>query len=165
MFLGLRGPSYRPHPATAPHGFEDVVYRTITGEAIGRALGWAPEAFVSTSNENRKEATMTEVGDSPLANALLKIAGIVPTWSSSPATLHAKLTELVGPKFAASARWPMTNHTFGNELRRLAPQLCLHGLFISFERRNRGRVVTFQWEGGQQASHGAVPESRRRSRR
>ena len=37
--------------------------------------------------------------------------------------------------------WPKTVGAFGNELRRIAAQLRLHGLFITFERRRDGRVV------------------------
>jgi hypothetical protein len=48
----------------------------------------------------------------------------------------------VGKQVAASAGWPKSVSTFGNELRRLAPQLRLHGLFIDFERRHDGRIVT-----------------------
>jgi hypothetical protein len=54
---------------------------------------------------------------------------------------HPKLTAKVGKKVAASANWPKTTGNFGNELRRLAPQLCLHGVSISFERRHEGRMI------------------------
>ena len=45
-------------------------------------------------------------------------------------------------------RWPKTISMFGTELRRIAPQLRLHGLSISFERRGTDRVVTLKTEGG-----------------
>ena len=63
-----------------------------------------------------------------------------------PLSLHAKLTEIVGKKVAASADWPKTSEKFGNELRRLAPQLRLHGMSVSFERRNEGRIITLTSE-------------------
>jgi hypothetical protein len=58
----------------------------------------------------------------------------------------ANLTRVVGKKVAASARWPKTVPMFAYELRRLAPQLRLHGLFITFEPRHEGRFITMRWE-------------------
>ena len=109
------------------------------GEAVGRGLGWEPGTFLSTYTDNRKEATLTELLDSPLGNALLQVASLIPEVSETPGKLHAKLTEIVGKKVAASADWPKTTGSFGNALRRLAPQLRLHGVSISFERRHDGR--------------------------
>ena len=68
--------------------------------------------------------------------------------SGTPAKLHAKLTEIVGKKVAASADWPKTSEKFSNELRRLAPQLRLHGVSVSFERRHEGRIITLKSERG-----------------
>jgi hypothetical protein len=113
----------------------------IWGEAVGRGLGWGPGTFLSTYMDNRKEAALTDLLDSPLANALLRIASLVPGFSETPIKLHSKLTALVGKKVAASANWPKTTEKFGSELRRLAPQLRLHGLNVSFERRNEGRMI------------------------
>jgi hypothetical protein len=50
----------------------------------------------------------------------------------------------VSKTIAASARWPKTVHSFGNELRRIAPQVRLHGLSISFDRRRGDRIVTLK---------------------
>jgi hypothetical protein len=116
------------------------------GEAVGRGLGWAHESFLSTYTDNRKEATMTDLVNSPLGNVLLQVVGTVRELAGTPAQLHAKLTEIVGKKVAASADWPKTAENFGRELRRLAPQLRLHGIGVNFERRPEGRIVTVQSE-------------------
>ena len=71
---------------------------------------------------------------------------MIPEVSGTPAKLHAKLTEIVGKKVAASADWPKTTEKFGKELRRLAPQLRLHGMNVSFERRHEGRIITLKSE-------------------
>ena len=42
------------------------------GEAVGRGLGWEPGTFLSTYTDNRKEATLTDLLDSPLGNVLLQ---------------------------------------------------------------------------------------------
>ena len=116
------------------------------GEAVGRGLGWEPGTFLSGYNDNRMEATLTDLLDSHLGNALLKVASQIPVWSGTPAELHARLTHLIDKRVAASAEWPKTSAKFGSELRRLAPQLRLHGLSISFDRRNDGRIITLTSE-------------------
>ena len=44
------------------------------GEAVGRGLGWGPGSFLSTYTDNRKEATLTDLLDSPLGKVLLQVA-------------------------------------------------------------------------------------------
>ena len=44
------------------------------------------------------------------------------------------------------AGWPKAVHAFGNELRRIAPQLGLNGLSITLERRSEARIVTLRSE-------------------
>jgi hypothetical protein len=53
--------------------------------------------------------------------------------------------KIVGDRLGPS--WPKTISMFGSELRRIAPQLRLHGLSISFERKGKDRVVTLKTEG------------------
>ena len=116
------------------------------GEAVGRGLGWEPGTFLSTYTDNRKEATLTDLLDSPLGNAFLQVAKVIPGWSGTASKLHAKLTEIVGKKVAASADRPKTSEKLSNELRRLAPQLRMHGLNVSFERRHEGRIINLKSE-------------------
>jgi hypothetical protein len=66
--------------------------------------------------------------------------------SETPTKLYAKLTAIVGKKVAVSANWPEHTEKFGDELRRLAPQLRMHGLNVSFERRHEGRIITWKSE-------------------
>jgi hypothetical protein len=113
------------------------------GEATGRALGWGPDQFRLAYDDNRIEATMSEIADSPVASALAHLAIRYGShWSGSPAQLYAELQSIVGNKIAASARWPKTVAVLSNELRRLAPKLRLHGLNINFGRRCAGRMIT-----------------------
>ena len=118
----------------------------IWGEAVGRGLGWEPGTFLSTYTDNRKEATLTDLLDSPLGNLLLRVAHKITGLAGTPARLHASLTRIVGKKVAASADWPKTSEKLGCELRRLAPQLRMHGMSVSFERRNDGRIITLRSE-------------------
>jgi hypothetical protein len=66
--------------------------------------------------------------------------------SETPTKLYTKLTAIVGKKVAASANWPKHTEKFGNELGRLAPQLRMRGLNVSFERRHEGRIITLKSE-------------------
>jgi hypothetical protein len=118
----------------------------LWGEAVGRGLGWGAGTFLAHYSDNRKEASLTDLLDSPLGNALLEVARVTPGLSGTAAQLHARLTEIVGKKVASSADWPKTSEKFGNALRQLAPQLRLHGLGVSFERRNDGRIITLKAE-------------------
>ena len=120
----------------------------IWGEAVGRGLGWEPETFLSTYTDNRKEATDGPARLAPRAMPCSRSPGMMTGLSGTAANLHARLTEIVGKKVAASADWPKTTARFGKELRRLAPQLRLHGVSVSFERRHEGRIITLKSERG-----------------
>ncbi len=111
------------------------------GEAVGLGLGSAPDTFLSTYNTNRKQATLTVLEDSAVGDILLQIAPNVTKWGGTCTELLAWLTKLVGKKIATSARWPKTATKFSNELRRVAPQLYMHGLFIQFARTCDERLV------------------------
>ncbi len=65
--------------------------------------------------------------------------------------MYALLTRIVSKKDAAPADWPKTTATFSNELRRLAPQLRMHGVSVGFERRHEGRIITVKSERGPKA--------------
>jgi energy-coupling factor transporter ATP-binding protein EcfA2 len=113
------------------------------GEAIVRSLGWPPSQFLSAYDGNLRDASLEMLQDSAAGLALLGMAErFTAGWSGSPAELHGLVTKAVGPAIAASAPWPKTPRNFSLELRRLIPQLRMHGLAIEFQRGNRGRVIT-----------------------
>jgi len=58
------------------------------------------------------------------------------------ADLLAELTTIVGKTVAASPRWPKSAAWFAIELRRIAPQLRLHGILVNLSRCKNGRIVT-----------------------
>jgi hypothetical protein len=133
------------------------------GEAVGRGLGWASESFLSTYHANRKEATSLALEDSAVGSILLQIAPQTSTWAGTCTELHAGLAKLVGKKVAASARWPKTPIQFSNELRRLAPQLALHGLSIQFSRNSDQRLILITRVDGPTGSGLGGTETPRRS--
>jgi hypothetical protein len=117
------------------------------GEATARGLGWGDGTFVTGYNDNRQEATHMLLDESPLALALLKVTRDGVNWSGTAVNLYEVLAQVAGKKAAASARWPKNISMFGNELRRLAPQVRLHGLSIQFERKGGERTVSLRSDG------------------
>ena len=115
------------------------------GEAVGRGLGWESGSFLAIYNDNRREATEALLEDSMVASVMLALARKGINWSGTPLELYRKITENAGK--ATGPRWPKTVHAFGNELRRIAPQLRLHGLSIAFGRTRDARIVTLTSEG------------------
>ena len=84
--------------------------------------------------------------DSPLAEALLQLARSEPGLTMPASELHARLTRNAGKRMAASAGWPKTAAMLARELRKLAPQLRLQGLTITFEPRHGGNYIILPWE-------------------
>jgi hypothetical protein len=118
------------------------------GGAVGRGLGWPAESFLSAYNDNRLDATVATLEDSLVAGALLQLIGpVVKQWSGTPVNLHTALTQIMGKKVATSARWPKTSSKFGNELRRIAPQLRMHGVAVNFVRTHKGRFINLTMAG------------------
>jgi hypothetical protein len=122
------------------------------GEAIGRSVGWPDGAFLTAYSYNRMDAAISTLEDSLVARALVLLARPVPKqWTGTAASLHVALAKIVGKKNAASASWPKTCNRLGNELRRVAPQLRMYGVSVTFERTRKGRSITVTSE--------AVPKS------
>jgi hypothetical protein len=113
----------------------------LWGEAVGRGLGWEPESFIRTYEESRREASESSLESSPLGDLLLGLATTVINWECSPSELYQVLTEKAGKKAAKSAGWPKTTRLFTSELRRLAPQLRMHGLSIISSRTRDTRQI------------------------
>ena len=114
------------------------------GEATGRGLGWGTGVFASTYKSNRKEATEQVLEDSTVANVVLALARREVDWSGKPQELYQAAMKHASKEIGP--RWPKTISSFGSELRRIAPQLRLHGLSISFERRDGARIISLKME-------------------
>ena len=66
------------------------------GEATGRGLGWGAETFMSTYNDNRKEATEVLLEDSPVATVMLALARKGINWSGTPLELYEAVVKIAG---------------------------------------------------------------------
>jgi hypothetical protein len=112
------------------------------GEAVGRGLGWDSEAFLATYNDNRKAATEAILEDSSVAPMVRALTRLGVNWSGTPQELYQTITKIARHKLGP--QWPTTVSKFSSELRRIAPQLRLHGLSVNFERRCDARIVTLK---------------------
>ncbi|MFI5457018.1 MAG: hypothetical protein ACHRXM_16350, partial [Isosphaerales bacterium] len=73
---------------------------------------------------------------------LLEWAHELNDWSGTPTELLAQLNTLVEKKVRALPQWPKAPSTLAKELRRIAPQLRLHGISVAFERNVEKRLIT-----------------------
>jgi hypothetical protein len=119
------------------------------GEAVSRSLGWGAETFLSAYDDNRRGATDPLLEGSPVATLLFALArqGVNWSWSGTTQKLYEKV--MAAGKGNLGPAWPKNFSTFGAELRRIAPQLRLHGIAINFERKHDGRIVTLSVENGE----------------
>ena len=118
------------------------------GEAIGRGLGWGAGAFLAAYNDNRKAR--------PIRCSKTR------RWqpSCSPSRRKGSIGPARPKSFmrwsqAASASqlgagWPKDHSRFGAELRRIAPQLRVHGIAVDFVRTREARLVTLNARGRHQ---------------
>jgi hypothetical protein len=110
--------------------------------AVARGLGWPPESILADYQENRREATVSQLENSLVASVLLEHYDEIYEWSGSIDKFLDKLTLAAGRELAASPRWPKSVVGFARELRRIAPQLRTHGISIVFERNSRRRFLS-----------------------
>jgi hypothetical protein len=116
-------------------------------DAVGRGLGWPHGTILADYEASRLEAAAAQIEDSLLATVLVQHAASLGSWTGSPADLHAKLTKAAGRHTAASARWPKATDRFAAELRRIAPQLRMHGINLTFGRTSKGRFISLELSG------------------
>jgi hypothetical protein len=138
----------RERPNVQLAGLPRMADYAVWGEAVARGLGWGAGTFLATYKENRKEAAGVMLEESPVADALLQLARSEPGLVTPVSELHAKLTRNAGKRIAVACGWPKTANLLAREVRRIALQLRLQGLCVTFERRYDGQYVTLGWEPG-----------------
>jgi hypothetical protein len=117
---------------------------TRWGEAAAQGTGWAPGTFVKAYRANRQAVNSVIMEDSPLAQALLSLAKYHGPWKGTLTQLLALIAGYTGYCSLTTPGWPKTPAIASAELRRIAPQLQMFGLSVTFERTLKaGRIVTF----------------------
>jgi hypothetical protein len=132
------------------------------GEAVGRGLGWAPDAFLAAYMGNRRHASAPAIEDSVVGSVVLQLAPNLHGWSGMAADLYRRVTQLVEQRAAyevrhdtpamarkklaaAVARWPKEARKFASDLRLVSPQLRLHGLSIESSRSRTGTRIAIRY--------------------
>jgi hypothetical protein len=85
---------------------------------------------------------VTHIEDSPVASFLLEWAHELNDWSGTPAEMLSQLNRLVEKKVTALRQWPKAPSSLAKEMRRIAPQLRLHGISVTFEKNPQKRLIT-----------------------
>ena len=96
----------RELPSVQPAQLPRMADFAAFAEAVGRTLGWPAETALSDYDQNRRDATMSHLDDSPLATMLLDLSpDFFINWSGRPSELLDELTVLPGPH-VDSPLWP-----------------------------------------------------------
>ena len=87
---------------------------------------------------------MTSKGGPPVARKRSFAIASINTfnWAGSPTKFLEEITAGLEKKVAASADWPKTVKMLGCELRRLARQLREHGIFVTFTKTRKSRLIS-----------------------
>ena len=120
------------------------------GEAMMRAEGNDPGAFVSLYSANRRESVARSLESSPVACAIRRLVDEssdtgTAAWprDGGPGTVEHLLTRLSDYREGADA-WPRSARGLGDALRRQRPALAQIGIGIEFGRTSRGITVTIR---------------------
>lgn len=119
----------------------------LWGEAVNRALRAEPGLFLSRYDANRRAACEAALEGCPVAEAihLMATAGCFEEPCSTTASgLLRTLANYTTPSVARTAQWPRTPRLLACRLRRMAPQLRMTGIAVSFGRIDSNRVITIQ---------------------
>ena len=117
---------------------------THWGEAVAQGIGWAPGTFVTAYRANRQAANSVSLEESLMAQALLELAKYHGPWKGTLTQFLELIGEWTGYAAVTTPGWPKTPSCAAVELRRIAPQLRMFGVSVTFERSYKaGRIVTF----------------------
>ena len=81
------------------------------GEAVGRALGWGPEAFLTAYDDNRKRATAPLLEGSTVATLLFALAKLGADWSGTTQKFYDRATAAATGHLGSD--WPKSAAYFG----------------------------------------------------
>ena len=117
---------------------------THWGEAVSQGVGWPSGEFVKVYRANRLAASFVSLEESLLAQAMLELARYHGSWKGTLTQLLELIAEWTGYHSSTTRGWPKTAGVASIELRRIAPQLRMFGVSVTFERGSQGqRLVNF----------------------
>jgi hypothetical protein len=83
-----------------------------------------------------------------------------PTASAAESSQPTQAELPVDADTAASARWPKSPQWLTDELRRIAPQLRMHGVNLTFGRTHQGRFISLESSACKPCKNGDTPNSK-----
>jgi hypothetical protein len=106
------------------------------------ALPWQSGAFLSAYIGNQRDANDLTLEASPVAQSVLKLMQErAAAWIGSATALLSALEEVTDEKVRRQKSWPGSGQTLSNQLRRLAPNLRVAGVDVTFGRAHGGKRV------------------------
>ena len=110
------------------------------GEAVARALGWAPGTFSTALGSNRAAASQSALEDSPVGAT---VVALITQYRRFVGTMQELLQALtaVTPFKTSRADWPKTPRSLSCALGHVTPQLRSIGICVEFERTASRRLV------------------------
>jgi len=117
---------------------------THWGEAVAQGVGWPPGTFAKAYRTNRQAASFASLEESLLAQALLVLAKYHGPWKGTMTQFLELIGEWTGYAAVTTPGWPKNPSVAAFELRRIAAQLRMSGVSVSFERGSKGeRLINF----------------------
>jgi hypothetical protein len=121
----------------------------MLGVAAEQALGWPQHSFADAYGDNRQDAHIIALEESPIAEPLVKLAR-EGEWSGTAKQLLEELTRRVGEMAAKNRQWPRSPRALSGRLRRLAPHLKAVGITLAFTLggpRGKSRIINVHADG------------------
>jgi hypothetical protein len=116
--------------------------------AAAAALGWEAGAFLASYGGNSADANDLTLDASLVSQAVREwAAALTEPWEGSATDLLKLLDSTVDEKTRKLKTWPGTPQALSGALRRLAPNLRVSGVDVTFPPRKHGgrRVVRVEW--------------------
>jgi hypothetical protein len=116
----------------------------IWGTALEKALSWRPGTFMAAYRQNREGANDSVLEASPVGAALEKLMAENGVFRGTMTDLLKELASHVEDSVKSDRSWPRNPMVLRNQLNRLAPNLRMAAIFITFTRdgmRKRNRLV------------------------
>ncbi len=124
--------------------------------AAEEALGWQPAAFIKAYSQNRRDANDLSLEASPVAEAILAFMSSLQQWSGTSTELLAELNQHADEEKRKpnerNGLWPTSARLLSNALRRLAPNLKVAGIEITFVKIKGTRTVQLEKRGNSSPS-------------
>ncbi len=120
-----------------------------------KALGWESGTFLKAYTANQTDANDLTLEASPITAPLKKVLALPtskPHWDGTASALLEHLNGQADDQTKRLKGWPKKPNGLSNTLRRLAPNLRVANIEVTFSRTNGVRSITLEDKGQQSSS-------------